>query len=292
MKHILIIIAALFILAACAQPQESKAKEIAEQIKQQTTEEQVVEEVEQAAQQVEEIKETIEQAEQAAPITETEKQLETTIVEETTSKPQQRTRMYRFLDTFASQVKSYEFKYKGDEYYVKGQKYKIILDNPVTAKDVTFGDLKKSLFYYDAVYVDRGTKTAVAYCEGHSSQVNTQCTQLNIYDLMYPVSFTDYDTTLPEDWLFTYLDKEPDQLEDNKYYIEGRSTVYVKFNEEPELELNFDPSTGLVLRADKKKGNQLLERQDYEQLASNKVRDIDVIHRSKSEIPSEETFYR
>jgi hypothetical protein len=200
--------------------------------------------------------------------------------------------MYKFLDIFAAKVNSYEFTYKGNKYYVKGTRYKIILKNPVTVKEVSFGDIKKNLFYYDTVYVDRSTKTAIAYCEGHSSQVNTQCSQLEIYDLAYPATFQDYDITLPEDWLFTYLDKEPSTWDENKYYIQSRASITVTFAGDPELELDFDPGSGLVMRADQKQGDRLVMRHDYEKLAINLAREKDVYHRSKSEIPSEETFYK
>ena len=274
----------LLILIACVQPAEEKetpAKELAEQLKEQVTEPVVTEEVETPAEEAEPAEEKVE---------ETAKEAEA--IEETVSPPQERTRMYKFLDIFAAKVTSYEFEYKGDEYYVKGTRYKIILDAPATVKEVSFGDITKRLYYYDTVYVDRATKTAMAYCEGHDSQVNTQCSQLELYDLAYPVPFTDYNIILPEDWLFNYLDTEPTTWDENKYYIESRASTTVTFAGDPELELDFDPSSGLALRADQKQGNRLTARHDYEDLAINLVRDQDVNHRSKSEIPSEETFYK
>lgn len=288
MKYLSLIIAAFLILAACTQPQqESKAQELAEQLKEGASEPEKVEMPE-----VEVIETTPEPTEAPAaeetpePITEAE------ATEETTSPPQERTKMYKFLDAFAGKVTGYEFDYKGDIYSVKKTRYKIVLKTPAIVKEVSFGDIKKSLFYYDTIYVDRASKTAIAYCEGHSSQVNTQCSQLELYDLVYPVTFQDYDITLPEDWLFSYLDKEPKTWDENKYYIESRASITVTFAGDPEVELDFDPGSGLVIRADQKRGNQLVARYDYTDLVTNKVRDFDVEHRSKSEIPSEETFYK
>jgi len=106
------------------------------------------------------------------------------------------------------------------------------------------------------------------------------------------VPFGEYDILLPEDWLMAYLNKEPAQIEENKYYIDGRAATYVKFEEIPAVELNIDPGTGLVMRADKKSGSQLVERVDYEEISADRVRDVDVIHRTRSEIPTSETFYR
>jgi hypothetical protein len=276
----------LLILAACApQPKESTAKQLAEQLKEQVAEPPVPVQETVPATQPQPTEVAPETTPEAAPAQ------EVTATEETVTPPKERTKMYRFLDLFAK-LTGYQFTYKSNKYFVKGTTYKIILARPVSIREVSFGDVKKSLYYYDTVYVDRTAKTAIAYCEGHTGQVNTQCSQLEIYDLAYPAVFKDYDIILPEDWLLNYLNKEPNQMEENKYYIESRATVFIKFNEDPQLELNFDPGTGLVIRADQKKGSQLISRYDYEDIAANLVRDVDVRHRSKSEIPSEEAFYR
>lgn len=305
MKYLSLIVVSFLILAACAQPErESAAKELAEQLKEkaaespqptETPEEAPKQETPEQPAETTEQTETPEQAQTQVtipeqPVTETLKEAEA--MEETVSAAKERTRMYRFLDTFAEKVTSYQFEYKGDNYYAKGTRYKVILHSPTIVKDVTFGDTKKSLFYYDTIYVDRSTKKAIAYCEGHDGQVNTQCAQRELYDLAYPVPFQEYNITLPEDWLFSYLDKEPDTWDDNKYYINSRASITVTFHGDPELELDFDPGSGLVLRADQKLGNQLVKRDDYIDLATNLVRDVDVNHRSKSEIPSSESFYK
>lgn len=298
MKKAAIITLLLIALIACGMPETQETQDT-EQILE-TSEEPISDampatETQTEPQMIDEVTEETQSIETTEPPETTEttqpEQINTTeYAEEIVNPAQQRTKMYQFLDTYAQKVKSYEFEYKRDKYAVKSQRFRIRLAAPVIVKDITFGDVRKSLFYYDTVYVDRADKTAIAYCEGHTSQVNTQCAQLEIYDLPYPVNYQDYNILLPEDWLFEYLNMEPDQWETNKYYIEGRAATTVKFNEQ-ELELNFDPGTGLVLRVDQKKGNQLLSRHDYEKLASNLVRDVDVKHRSKNEIPSSETFY-
>ncbi len=302
MKYLPLIITILLILAACAQPEkkQSAAKELAEQLKEQAKTEQPAETpVPAAAKPEEPVAEKsevpAEAPKQQAETVEPEKievPKEAEAVEETVSPSHERTKMYKLLDIFAEKVTGYQFEYKDDDYYVKGTRYKVILDSAVIVKDVSFGDMKKSLFYYDTIYVDRATKTAIAYCEGHDSQINTQCGKLGLYDLAYPVPFKNYDITLPEDWLFTYLDKEPNTWDENKFYIQSRASITVTFSGDPELELNFDSGSGLVLRADQKRGNQLVKREDYLNLATNLVRDVDVNHRSKSEIPSSETFHK
>ena len=294
MKWALVIIA-LLILAGCAAPEESEAKKLAEKLKEeaeqpaapvQTPETQAQPTPEPTAVAIP--TEIPEPTAVAIPI-EIPKPI-TQDVEETVAQPQERTEIYAFLDKFVQKVTGYQFSYKQDKYYVRGTKYKVELFRPVTQKSVTFGELKKTLFYYDTVYVDRATKKAVAYCEGHQSYLNTQCAQLEIYDLAYPVPFADYNMTLPEDWLLAYVNQEPTVLEEDKYYVNQKSVTRATFEgENTTAELNFDPVTGLVIRADLKSGGQF-GRYDYEDLAANLVRDIDVMHRSKNEIPSSETF--
>lgn len=298
MKYVPLIVILLLILAACASQEPSKAKQLAEELKKQPAEPTAAPTAEPTA---EPTKAPAENVSVNAPIiatpelpspnaSEMVKALADDVKEEITTPSQVRTRMYKFLDTFAKNVKSYQFKFKINNYYVRGTRYKIILDSPIIVKYVQFGDLKKNLFYYDTVYVDRAAKTAIAFCEGHKSQVNTQCTNLNLYDLAYPVDYKDYDIILPEDWLFANLDKEPSTLEANKYYVKGRASVFVRIETDPALELSIDPGTGLVMQADTKKGSQLISRNEYTGIVSNLVRDVDVQHRSKEEIPTNEAF--
>ncbi len=298
MKYVPFIVILLLILAACASQEPSKAKQLAEELKKQPAEPTAAPTVEPTA---EPTKAPAENVSVNVPIiatpelpstnaSEMVKALADDVKEEITAPSQVRTRMYKFLDTFPTNVKRYQLKLKVNNYYVKGTRYKIILDSPIIVKYVQFGDLKKNLFYYDTVYVDRAAKTAIAFCEGHKSQVNTQCTDLNLYDLAYPVDYKDYDIILPEDWLFANLDKEPSTLEANKYYVKGRASVFVRIETDPALELSIDPGTGLVMQADTKKGSQLISRNEYTGIVSNLVRDVDVQHRSKEEIPTNEAF--
>jgi len=292
MKYLSLIVISLLILAACAAPEPSKAKQIADDIKKQAEEPKA-----EATTPPSESNETSPVAQEAiSASTETpDEDLQKTLTEtvkEVTAGNATRTKMYDFLDTFAKNVRSYQFKYKRNAYYAKGTRYKIILDAPVIVKNVKFGEMQKQFFYYDTIYVDRAAKTAIAFCEGHESHVNSQCTELDLFDLAYPASYEEYDIILPEDWLLANLNNVPSQIEGNKYYIKGRASIFVRFETNPALELNIDPSTGLIMQADLKKGSQLVSRNEYLDLVSNEVRDVDVEHRSKEEIPSSEAFYR
>jgi len=213
--------------------------------------------------------------------------------EEINAPPQGRTKLYDYLDKFAQEVSGYSFDYKSNNYFVRGTKYKIILGNPVSVRDVIFGEEKRSLFYYDTIYIDRSANSALAYCEGHTSSINRQCDSLDLYDLALPLPADSYAVKLPEDWLFEYLKQEPIQVERNKNYIKQRIASLVRFSSDGNIiDLNIDELIGLPIRVDIKVGDVLVQRYDYENVISNKVRDVDVIHRSKSEIPTSEVFYR
>ncbi len=198
-----------------------------------------------------------------------------------------------FFNLFNEKIKSYQFVYKGNQYFVRGTKYKIILWRPAVIQDAKWSNgTKRNAFYYDTIYVDRTQKTATAYCEGYKSEVNKKCAELGLYELAYELSFDKNSILLPEDWLYSYLNREPLLFEENKYEIGSRSTIMFAFNDSFITELNFDQKTGLVVRADQKNEANLFARYDYEDLAVNTVRGVDVIHRKKEDIPASDAFYR
>src|SRR3989344_6131361 len=209
------------------------------------------------------------------------------------NEPVERTVLYDFLDTFAKKVTGYQFVYKGDKYSVKGTKVKIVLDEPLVARDLKLNGVRYSLFYYDTIYVDRAAKTAIAYCEGTETELNRQCTQMNLYDVPYAVPFSEFNTVLPEDWLFTYLDQTPARIDADKYIVQGRSAVSLTFRAgDDSTELFFDETIGLPVRAHQLKHGNTVNRIDYEFFSAHKARDVDVRHRSYSEIPSSDYFYK
>ncbi|RMD57680.1 hypothetical protein D6825_03285 [Candidatus Woesearchaeota archaeon] len=196
--------------------------------------------------------------------------------------------MNELLTVFERKVSSYSFTHNSNKYSVKGERYRIILEAPNQKHRITINGTEYDTFIYDTIYVDRTAKTALAYCEGWSSEVNTQCAKYEIYDLPFRLNFEDNDIKLPEDWLFDYLDLPPRSVSKDKYYVNGRQTWKIDFEG---AVIFFDPKTGLAIKSEQIK-NSKLETNTYDKLSSNTVRDIDVIHRSKSEILSQETFYK
>lgn len=291
----------LLVLAACGTDNsDSAAKEIAEELKNQEPQDITVEspEVEET---VQEITPEPVQENNPSPLTgmssidvvdPSEIPIATNVEEDIVAPAQTRTKMYQFLDTYAERVNGYEFFIGSDKYSYKNDKFRVILANAPQISNVKFGELSKSVFYYDTIYVDRVSKTAFAYCEGHLSTVNRQCAELELYDLAYPLPYLEQNIALPHDWLFQYVEEEPDSLESNKYYVKGRASTTARFNTDPRIELHIDPLTGLPMRVDTLKGSVLVKRVDFEKLSSNTVRDVDVSHRTKSEIPSSEAFYK
>lgn len=315
MKYIPLILIAL--LVACAAEKESTgAKELAQQLREQaeidaaTPVQETQEEQSESAETNTQVTETPAQEEEPAQtetatnLPETAQQEETIpaetqaqelpIIEATEeTEPAERTPLYDFLDTFAKKVSGYQFIHKSDQYFVKGTKLKIVLDKPRVARQVKLNGIAYSLFYYDTVYVDRAAKKATAYCEGRETELNRQCVKMNLHDVPYAVPFSEYNILLPEDWLFSFLDKNPVRIDKDKYIVLGKSAHSYTFRQgDDSTELFFDDITGLPVRADQIKYGRLISRYDYEFLASNKVRDVDVIYRSQSEIPSEEYFYK
>lgn len=303
MKRLVLAVLALLVLAACGTDNsDSAAKDIAEELKNKPVEEAqdiTVEtpEVDEPIQ--EEVSEPVQESEpspltgmSAIDVTDPAEIPITDVEEDIVAPAQTRTKMYQFLDTYAERVNGYEFFIGSDKYSYKNDKFRVILSNAPQISNVKFGELTKSVFYYDTIYVDRVSKTAFAYCEGHLSAINRQCAELELYDLAYPLPYLEQNIALPHDWLFQYVEEEPDSLEANKYYVKGRASTTARFNTDPIIELHIDPLTGLPMRVDTLKGSVLVKRVDFEKLSSNTVRDVDVSHRTRSEIPSSEAFYK
>ncbi|RJQ19034.1 hypothetical protein C4580_05640 [Candidatus Woesearchaeota archaeon] len=218
---------------------------------------------------------------------------ETIVGEETDELPLPQSPLQELLNTFGSKVSSYQFTYNNSKYFVRGPLIKIILSKPVLVRGHTWPNgTTKKYFYYDTVYVDRAEETATAYCEGHTERVNADCRANGLYDFAYPASYAQYNIVLPQDWLLSLQNKQPQSVEADKYYIKGRKTVRLIFPGELRTEAHFDSQVGLPLRIDQYNETRLYFRQDFDLLASNTLRDVDVIHRSPEDIPSSEIFYR
>jgi len=290
------------ILIACAPEKETKAKRIADELKQQEQIE--VQEIIEGEQPP--IAEPIQEIEGEQPqLTQELENSETLETEQTPEMPaeptdiseDERTAVYQFFDKFIKNVDSYQFTYNKHKYFVRDKKYKIHLTKPITIRNANINGKTYTMFHYDVVYLDRISQKAIAYCESIHEELGRQCGKLEIYDIPYLVSYKDYNIILPEDWFYIYLNEDTDKISKGKYTLRGRSVAQAIFDQEsPTVEMSFDERTGLALRVDKKRTiNEeeiLVERFDYEDFAYNSVRDKDIIHRNKDEIPTSEVFYK
>lgn len=203
------------------------------------------------------------------------------------------TEIEKLLATFAQKVTGYKYSYKSNWYYLRGDKLRIKLGDAVPITGVSAGGNYFSLYYYDNVYMNRKDKTAFGYCQGTDPRIGAgQCVSLKIVDISYPLSYAAYKTKLPEEWLFEYLGRTPSEIGPSKYYVSGKRTTKLTFQDEDhETRLYFDEVAGLPIRIELVKGNQLIDSYEYEDLSANTVRDEDVTYRKTSEIPSTEAFY-
>ena len=200
-----------------------------------------------------------------------------------------KTKLEELMEAYAQGVTSYKYDYKQDKWLIRGDKTRIMLGSAIKLTNVDLDGNHYSLFYIDNVYlVDQ---KATGYCEGTHSKYGRQCSSLEIRDIPYTLNYADYKDKTPADWLFEFYDKKPKIIEEGKYYVKGRQATVIIWEEDGvETKMYFDEKLGMPMRieigADPSK-----EIYDYGNLAANTVRDVDVIHRSYKDIPTEEVFY-
>ncbi len=163
-------------------------------------------------------------------------------------------------------VKSYDFVYAPppdnlarDHYYIKGNRFRISLYNLRAYRTDT---------YYDTVYVDTTSKTAVGYCEG---TVPGRCRNTSaVFDL----SYADFLIKTPYQWLMEIPNGE----------IRGSEKIFDRPSKEVYYEkdgvsrtLWLDEYSGLPLRViEEKRGNQT--KYEFRYMSINAVTDDYVVH--------------
>lgn len=199
------------------------------------------------------------------------------------------TAIEQFWMMYAQNITSYQFRYPGKgAYFVRGDKAKLLPDDAIILSSYTDEEGKVwRQARLDAIYLDLNEKTAVGYCEGiYEEEINKVCAKKELYDKPFKVNYSDYKIELPHEWMLAYQDKAPVREEQDKYYIKGRQTTMLAFSDG--VQFFIDPRNGLPVRV--VVGS--LNKHDFEDLVVNQVRDVDVKHRKKSEIPQEEFFYK
>ncbi len=281
MKKILILIAFLILISACTQQETALDESEQAQTTGETTPAEATttageeEEAEEAPQQ-DNLAERLaqEQAERIADSLETPPKLE-----------------QRDRETFVEQMfkaysllESYKFRNAQGSWHVRGEKIKFLPINPIILYNAQKGDKKYKQAYLDELFFDTKEKTLTGYCFGFSESVNRQCATFELYDIPFQLPYEQYITKLPHEWLKDYMTDVPINEEHEKYYVKNIETTRVKF--EDGTEIYFFERAGLPLRI--VKGYDIT---NYEDVVNDQVRPEDVTHRSRKDIPPQESYY-
>jgi hypothetical protein len=194
---------------------------------------------------------------------------------------------YQFIELYESKKLGYQYIYNTEWHRVKGDKIKIELDMPKKFTPAEIQGERYPIFHVDTIYLDRSKQEAIGYCEK-----DVTCFAEDIIDLGLPLDYNDYKDKTPDEWLYEYGPKKPDSFEERKYYIKSQLTTRAIYKTETgEIRVYYDPTSGLVLRVETQIEEYPMQITGYLELSAGTVRDIDVIHRNKDEIPPEEVFY-
>jgi hypothetical protein len=186
---------------------------------------------------------------------------------------------YKGLESY--QVKTFE-----GAYFVRGEKVRFLPRNAIRMLKVTFNGKDYRDVYIDEIIFDREEKMATGYCFGYEEDTNQQCAHFELYDLPFPLVYTEHMRKLPDEWVREYLNKVPTNEEYEKYYVNDMETTRVHFPDG--VQMFFNPRAGLpvwVLFPND-------EKTVYDDMVINRVRPEDVIHRSRKDIPPAELFHR
>jgi hypothetical protein len=210
------------------------------------------------------------------------KQLETV----TKVEPRQRTTIGQQMWDVYSGIDSYQFKALTGAWFVRGEKVKFIPYNAIRLRDITIhGKLYRDA-YADEIIFDREEKIATGYCTGNDENIRQPCANLDITDKPFPLPYEPNMIKLPDDWLKEYRERQPTLEEYEKYYVKNVLTTKAVYSDG--VELYFFPKAGIPLQV----VEGPLKKTVYDDIVINQVRPEDVIHRSRSEIPEGEIYYR
>lgn len=186
-----------------------------------------------------------------------------------------------------SGIASYKFKTTTGTYYSRGDKVRAILRNPATKRGIIQNGRLYDEIIIDEVILDRAGKTAMGYCFGYTELTRSNCASLKIDDKTgFNVSYDEFAIKMPDEWTRDYMTEKVSEEEHEKYFLESIETIRAKFSDG--VEIYFNPLAGLPIKIIKGP----LETIKFDGLTINQARPEDVIHRSRSEIPQTEAFYK
>lgn len=285
MRKIVALIILAVVLSACTAqpPTDETAQEQAIPAEQAITEEpeKTIEELkEQVKEQVQEQGKQI--AERLAQ--EQEQKIIETVQEPPKLAPRDRTTIIEQMQKTASQLESYQYRTSKGSFFVRGDKIRIKLLEPIIKHNFKRADKNYDQVIFDEIIINRADKTATAYCAGFTEGVRLQCENKKLWDLDFPIPYEEVNPKTPEDLTAEYVNEQPTAEEPDKYYINSVLTTRVALKNGAEI--YFYPKAGLPVRV----VLGPLEKVDFEDLVINQVRPEDVTHRSRKDIPSSEIF--
>jgi len=229
-----------------------------------------------------EIESAVEQEQQTQ-----EKETATVKIESPTEEIEPDIPTYQFIKKYENRGLGYQYIYNHNQNKIKGDRIRIKLELPKKIGQVTIKETYYPSFYIDTIYLNRKNNEALGYCEK-----DKYCFSKGLIDVPLRLNYADYKEKTPDEWLYEYAIKQPDLFEERKYYVEEKQTSRATYKtEQGEIRIYYDINIGLPVRIEKQIGEYPSTRMTYSDLTAGTVRDIDVIHRSKDEIPPEEAFY-
>lgn len=206
---------------------------------------------------------------------------ESVIIEKPTSES------YQFIELYEKGNYGYQYIYNTEWHRIKSNNIKIELGMPKKYTPIKIQEKTYPIFYVDTVYLDRNKQEATGYCEKE-----TTCFSEDILDIALTMDYNNYKEKTSDEWMYEYGPKKPILFEERKYYIKSRLTTRAIYEtEKGEVRVYYDPQIGLVLRVEEQIGEYPMKITEYLELTAGTVRDIDVKHRNRDEIPPEEVFY-
>ncbi|MBD3361372.1 hypothetical protein GF358_01120 [Candidatus Woesearchaeota archaeon] len=197
------------------------------------------------------------------------------------------TETYQFIEMYEANDLGYQYIYNHNWHRMKDNKIKIELSATKKFYNVRIEGKKYPVFHIDRIYIDRNKQEATGYCE---KDVN--CFAEELTDIPLKLDYAEFNEKTPEDWLYEYGEKQPDLFEERKYYLKSQLTTRAIYQTATgEIRLYYDPKIGLPLRIEEKIEDHPTKITEYFELTAGTVRDVDVIHRNRDEIPPEDVFY-
>ena len=176
-----------------------------------------------------------------------------------------------------------------------GDLIKILLDKIEYIELFQENNGDKELAYFDVIYVDLKNNNITAFCEGSSiKQILGTCIEENLMDVPLKIPLSRYEKEfkieLPSEILYSLFDDDVTiiRVDENKYTLQNRAATLVETEDQI---LFLDPLLGLPMKIEFSEGG-MDQVTVFDNLVSNKLKLEEMTYRPRSEIGTEEIFFR